>query len=287
MRDIQVSICFDKRAPAWAAPVQDLYRAPIAKAAFADRIAVATIGLMEHHGADDGYLSQPFTLAAAMAAVTKRIRLLLGAVVLPLHDPVMLAEQITITDIISNGRIRVVFGAGYVASEFASFGRSLRDRAKLMDIGLDTIIRALHGERFEAGGRPVFVRPLPVQAPEEIIMVGGGVAASARRAARFDVGFGPQNGALIALYLEECAKRNRAPRRYWQHNPAMPLSIHLCEDPDESWAGIEQHAVYVISRYAKWAEQEGNDSNSPFKGLTAPEILRQSGLFAASTPSSC
>jgi hypothetical protein len=64
----------------------------------------------------------------------------------------------------------------------------------------------------------------------------------------------------------------------------MPLSIQLCEGPDKGWAAIEKHAVYVISEYAKWAEQEGEHSNSPFKGLTDPAILRQSGLFAAWTP---
>lgn len=64
----------------------------------------------------------------------------------------------------------------------------------------------------------------------------------------------------------------------------MPLSIHLCEDPEEGWAAIEKHAVHVITEYAKWAEQEGDNSNSPFKGLTDPAALRRAGLFAAWTP---
>jgi len=42
--------------------------------------------------------------------------------------------------------------------------------------------------------------------------------------------------------------------------------------------------IHVITEYAKWAEQEGDASNSPFKGLTDPSVLRQSGLFAAWTP---
>ena len=181
----------------------------------------------------------------------------------------------------SNGRINVILGAGYVPFEFAMFRKSLKDRAKLMDSGVETILRALRGEKFEMDGRPVYVRPLPVQKPEDIILVGGGVAASAARTARFGVGFGPVMAELIPIYEEECRKLGREPGQFWR--PSMPISIHLCEDPDRGWAAIEKHAVHVITEYAKWAAQEEN-STSPFKGLTDPKVLRQAGLFAAWTP---
>ncbi len=286
MRDVQTAVSFDMRAPHWATPTNELYRAAIEMAAFADEIGVDFIGLMEHHGSDDGYLPQPFTLAAAMAAVTNNVRLRLSAVLLPLHDPVMVAEQIAVTDLISNGRMNVILGAGYVPFEFAMFGKSLKDRARLMDSGIETILRALRGERFEVDGRPVYVRPLPVQKPEDIIMVGGGVPASAKRAARFGVGFGPIRSDLVDVYLDECARLGQQPGPYFRPGP-VPLSIHLCEDPDQGWAAIERHAIHVITEYAKWAEQEAQESgasNSPFKGLNDPAVLRQAGLFAAWTP---
>ncbi|CAM4090948.1 Alkanal monooxygenase alpha chain [Mycobacterium basiliense] len=283
MRNIETTVSFDMRAPEWGAATSELYRAAIEMAAFADRIGVDTISVMEHHGSDDGYLPQPFTLAGGMAAVTKRARLLIGAVVLPLHDPVLVAEQIAVTDLMSNGRLKVTFGAGYVASEFAMFGKSLSDRAKLMDSGIDTILRALRGEKFQTDGRPVYVRPLPLQKPEDIILVGGGVKASAGRAARFGVGFLPMLPGLVEVYLEECRKRGREPGLYFQ--PMLtPMTIHLCEDPDRGWAAIERHAIHVITEYANWAAQEGDASNSPFKALTDPATLRQVGLFAAWTP---
>jgi len=216
--------------------------------------------------------------------VTSRIRFLLGAVILPLHDPVELAEQIAIADLMSNGRISVIFGAGYVPGEFAMFGKSLKDRARLMDDGLEIILRALSGERFEKDGRPIFIRPLAVQHPQDIVMVGGGVPASARRAARFGVGFGPMKGELVDLYLSECERLGHAPRRHFRPVPGLPMAVHLCEDPDAGWDAIAPHAVHVITEYAKWAEQEGDGSNSPFKGLTDPAALRHAGLFAAWTP---
>lgn len=122
-----------------------------------------------------------------------------------------------------------------------------------------------------------------MQRPEDIILVGGGVVASAKRAARFEVGFGPINPALVDIYLEECRKHGHAPREYFRPGP-VPLSIHLCEDPEQGWAAVERHAIHVITEYAKWAEQEGDASTSPFKGLTDPAVLRRAGLFAAWNP---
>lgn len=284
MRHIEISVSFDMRAPAWATPSAGLFEAAIEMARFADAIGVDRIGLMEHHGSEDGYLPQPFVLAAGMAAVTQSVRFLLSAVILPLHDPVIVAEQIAVLDLVSRGRLNVVLGAGYVPSEFAMFGKSLADRARLMDDGIAAILRALDGERFDLGGRPVFVRPAPIQTANEILLVGGGVPASARRAARFDLGFVPLKPELIDIYLAECRKLGRLPRRYNRPTPGMPIAVHLCEDADAGWARIEKHAVHVITEYAKWAEQEGEGSNSPFKGLTDPAALRSSGLFAAWTP---
>lgn len=284
MKDIRINVSFDMRSPEWAGPTHELYRAAIEMAAFVDRIGADHIGLMQHHGSEDGYLPQPFVLAGGMAAVTSRIRFILGAVILPLHDPVELAEQIAIVDLMSQGRLNVILGAGYVPSEFAMFRKSLKDRAKLMDDGLGIILRALRGERFEHEGRPIFVRPLPVQEPEDIVLVGGGVPASAKRAARFGVGFGPMKPDLIDIYLSECERLGHRPRTYFRPVPGMPLAIHLCEDPDAGWEAIAPHAVHVITGYAKWAEQEGDASNSPFKGLTDPAALRHAGLFAAWTP---
>jgi alkanesulfonate monooxygenase SsuD/methylene tetrahydromethanopterin reductase-like flavin-dependent oxidoreductase (luciferase family) len=98
MRNIQINCAFDMRAPDWGTPTSELYPAAVQMAAFADKIGVDRIGLMEHHGSEDGYLPRPFTLAGGMVAVTKQIRFSLGAVILPLHDPVAVAEEIAILD---------------------------------------------------------------------------------------------------------------------------------------------------------------------------------------------
>ena len=264
MASVETALMFDMRAPPFGAPADALYAAALEMAAFGDDIGVSRIGLMEHHGSEDGYLPSPFVMGGGIAARTKRATISLGAVVLPLHDPVKVAEQCAVLDLMSAGRLEVIFGAGYVPSEFALFNVSLRERGKLLDQGIDIILRSLRGERFEVNGRPIFVRPLPIQPVENMIFGGGGVEASARRAARFGIGFAPMRNDLLPIYDAECRKLGREPGK--KHSGSLPLSIHVTEDPDKAWSQIRPHALYVISAYAKWAEQEQN-SNSPFKGL--------------------
>lgn len=284
MKHHPISLAFDMRAPDLGTPVPDLYAAAVKMARWADEKGLSGLLVMEHHGSEDGYLPQPFTLAGAMAGVTDRIFLMLGAVILPLHDPVDVAEKIAVLDLVSGGRLGVILGAGYVPSEFAMFGKKLEDRAKSMDEGIEIILRALKGERFEHDGKPIFVRPLPTRDPHEILMVGGGIATAARRAAKFDLGFGPTSGHLVDIYLAECEKLGRKPRRFNRPTPGMPQGIHLCEDADEGWKVIEKHAVHVVTEYAKWSAQAGEASNSPFKGMDNPEVVRASGMFVAWTP---
>lgn len=281
MGGFRTALLFDMRAPAFGAGITELYRAALDMSAFGDAIGVDYVGLMEHHGAEDGYLPSPFVMGGGVAARTHNCRISLGAVLLPLHDPVKIAEHIAVLDQMSGGRLEVIFGAGYVPSEFARFRVSMRDRGKLLDQGIDIIQRALRGERFEADGREIFVRPLPVQQPEELLMAGGSVEASARRAARFDIGFAPMVPHLLPLYEAECRKLGRRPRDY--HAPAIPVAIHLATDIDRGWLAVKAHALHVATTYAKWAEEEQN-SNSPFKGLLEEEALRASGMFAVWTP---
>jgi alkanesulfonate monooxygenase SsuD/methylene tetrahydromethanopterin reductase-like flavin-dependent oxidoreductase (luciferase family) len=281
MGGFNTALLFDMRAPAFGAGVTELYGAALDMAAFGDEIGLNYVGLMEHHGSEDGYLPSPFVMGGGVAARTRKCRISLGAVLLPLHDPVKVAEHIAVLDQMSGGRLEVIFGAGYVPSEFARFRVSMRDRGKLLDQGIGIILRALRGERFEADGREIFVRPLPVQQPEDLLMAGGSVEASARRAARFDIGFAPMLPTLLPLYEAECRERGREPRAY--HAPAIPVAIHLAEDVDKGWAEVKAHALHVATTYAQWAEEEQN-SNSPFKGLLHEDALRASGMFAVWTP---
>ena len=104
---------FDMRAPDWAGPAADLYGAAIDMCAWAETRGAALAVLSEHHGADDGHLPAPLMLASAIAARTRTLAILLAAVAIPLWDPVRLAEEMSVLDLISRGRVWYAFGVGH------------------------------------------------------------------------------------------------------------------------------------------------------------------------------
>jgi alkanesulfonate monooxygenase SsuD/methylene tetrahydromethanopterin reductase-like flavin-dependent oxidoreductase (luciferase family) len=274
----QINITFDMRAPDFGAPAPKVYETALEMAAYADQKGFDAVDLQEHHGVEDGYLPTPFLMGCAVAARTKTIPIQLGAVILPLHDPVEVAEQIAVADLISGGRIRVILAAGYVEREFAAFGVSMHDRARRMDEGLEIITRALQGERFEAGGRPVFVRPLPPSGLSRIY-VGGGVPAAARRAARLGLGFYPMSDALIPVYEEECRKLGRQPGPIQR----LATAVHVFEDPDQGWAEIGDNLLYYFRSYAEFSSS-AESSSSPMHGMDSIEAIRAAGLVQVVTP---
>ena len=84
---------FDMRAPAFGAPTSALYSAAAEMSVWAENHGCLAAVLCEHHGSEDGYLPSPIVLASAIAARTERSLLSL-VVILPLYDPVRLAEQL-------------------------------------------------------------------------------------------------------------------------------------------------------------------------------------------------
>jgi alkanesulfonate monooxygenase SsuD/methylene tetrahydromethanopterin reductase-like flavin-dependent oxidoreductase (luciferase family) len=273
-----ISLAFDMRVPDLGTSAPDLYAAALEMCEFVDGRGIDYAWTMEHHGASDGYLPAPLTMAAAIGARTKQIRLLAGVVLLPLHDPVKIAEEIAVVDLISNGRLDVAFGAGYVAREFAMFGRDLHTRGRALDAAVPIVQRALAGERFEADGRPIFVRPLPVQKPVSILM-GGGVEAAAKRAARLGVGFCPMSPALTPVYTAECARLGREPGKIIAHM----TQLHVSEDPDRTWRELEPHVLQFVRSYAEFAEGAAQ-SGSPYAGMDDLEKVKTSGVLTVATP---
>jgi alkanesulfonate monooxygenase SsuD/methylene tetrahydromethanopterin reductase-like flavin-dependent oxidoreductase (luciferase family) len=278
-------LSFDMRAPDFGAPSTELYDAALDMCAFGDEIGIGGVIFPEHHGSPDGYNPVPALMAAAVAARTKRIEMILGAIVLPLHDPVEVAEAIAVTDILCGGRLTTTLAAGYVESEFNMFGKSLDDRAKLMDEGLELITRALAGERFDFQGREIFVRPLPRNTPPKIL-VGGGVAPAARRAAKYGLGLWvlqptmvPAYDKLVSLYKDECRKLGRETGLIMSSQPA----VHVARDPEAAWEQVGPHMLHLAQSYASWAS-DVDTTTSPFYGINTIEDVRRAGFLNILTP---
>jgi alkanesulfonate monooxygenase SsuD/methylene tetrahydromethanopterin reductase-like flavin-dependent oxidoreductase (luciferase family) len=169
---VTIGMRFDLRCPSFASPSHaDLYEACLDQCAWADGVGADVVVLSEHHGVDDGFLPAPLTLAAAIVARTKRIRVNVAAALLPLHDPIRFAEQLVVLDLISRGRVSVVAGLGYRPEEFDMAGVRREDRAKLLEESVEVMRRAWTGEPFEWRGRTIRVTPKPQSPPA--VFVGG------------------------------------------------------------------------------------------------------------------
>jgi natural product biosynthesis luciferase-like monooxygenase protein len=136
----------------------------------ADEMGYDSVWLAEHHFSEYGVMPSISVMAAALAAQTKRIRIGSGVVVLPLHNPIRVAEEFAMVDLLSDGRLEFGVGRGYQPSEFAGFGVNMEDSRERFDEYLEVILKLWSGEEVTFDGKyiqldGVRVRPKPLQDP--------------------------------------------------------------------------------------------------------------------------
>jgi alkanesulfonate monooxygenase SsuD/methylene tetrahydromethanopterin reductase-like flavin-dependent oxidoreductase (luciferase family) len=247
------SIRFDMRAPAFGASPNDLYAAAIDMCAWAEQHGCLAAMLCEHHGSEDGYLPSPLILASAIAARTERLTLSLVAI-LPFYDPVRLAEDIAVLDIISKGRASYVFGIGYRLEEFEHFGLDRAMRGKLADDKLVLLRALLSGAEVVHDGRQIKVTPVPQTAGGPTLMWGGASLAAARRAGRNGLGL-LANGNVPGMreaYQAACREHGHQPAAVLLPEPDTPTVTFVADDVDAAWDEIGEYLLHDARSYAKW-----------------------------------
>src|SRR5882757_8645547 len=130
---------FDMRTPASGAPTPALYDAALQMCAWAETRGAIIAVLSEHHATADGHLPSPLILASAIAARTKVLNILVAAATLPLYHPVRLAEDMTVLDNLSKGRVHYVFGIGHRPQEYEHMGVDVRRRGRVADESLELL----------------------------------------------------------------------------------------------------------------------------------------------------
>lgn len=276
-----IQLRFDMRAPAFGAPAQELYAAAVDMAEYADRNGFFGISISEHHGVDDGYLPSSITLAAAMAARTRQIRLILSAIVVPLHETLHLAEQMAVLDLLSGGRSVLVAAGGYVQSEFDMFGKDLKKRAAAVEETIRTLRAAWTGEPFEYQGRTVRVTPKPAQAHLPILL-GGSVPAAAKRAGRLADGFVTHIPELYQIYADEARANGKQPLPF---SPTAAGCVYVSEDPAAAWDEVGPYFMHEMNAYGAWSAAAG--TNALHSTVNSLEELKASGGYAVVTPDEC
>lgn len=277
------SLRYDLRAPSFGPPPSALYATALEQCVWAEAHGFGMVALSEHHGSDDGYCPSPLVLASAIASRTQTLRILVAAVILPLYEPVRLAEDLAVLDLVSGGRVDLVVGAGYRAAELAMFGRTMDERVALVEEGIALLRAAWTGEEFDYRGRRIRVTPRPARPRGPALVLAGSTKAGARRAARLGDGFMPVDISLWPVYVEECERLGRDPGPA----PAMsgPMFIHVAEDPDKAWAAIAPHALHETNSYGQWLNEAA--ALGPYTPSDDADALRASGAYAVVTPDEC
>lgn len=277
---LNFGIRFDLRNPAFSrVAMADRIGAALDMAAWADRLGAHMIVVAEHHGSEDGYLPSPLTMGAGIVARTSRamVRMFLVA---SFYDPLRLAEDLAVLDLMSRGRIDVNLVAGYVPTEFEMFGVPMSERPVRMTEMVRTLKAAWTAESFDYRGRKICIRPAPFRRGGPPLTLGGSSDAAARRAARIGDGFAPGVPTVWDAYRDECLKLGKPdpgpPRR------ASAATVILSREPEAAWDTLAPYFLHETNAYGSWEATRGGDILHP--RMEDVEALRRSGTYRVLMP---
>ncbi len=155
---------------------EDVFRAQVEQVRLAEACGFDSAFVSEHHFLDNEMFPSPLVALGFLAAATSKIQLGTGVLLLPLHEPVRVAEDAAVLDRISGGRLIFGIGQGYRPEEFSGYGRRLQDRPGLMREAALLVRRlwtekdvTFHGKHFHLDG--VNLTPKPMQRPAPPIWV--------------------------------------------------------------------------------------------------------------------
>ena len=239
-----------------------LYEEILEQVTWLDQIGLDLVWFSEHHFVEDGYNPATLPVAAAIAARTTRIRIGTFVLLMPFHNPVRLAEDVTAIDILSNGRFDLGVGQGYRAGEFQALKIPRKERAPRMAEGIELVHRLLTEEKVTFDGRftqvsDMTLYPRPVQQPAPPIWIGCRTEKATARAPR--KGFhmmatiGPDPAPTYRAQLKE------AGRNPDDFNIAQLRVVYTAPTADQAWAEAAPHLHHMLKLYGVWLS-EANDA---------------------------
>ena len=237
---------YDFRNPArWRQAPGRLYRETIDQAVWVESLGFGSAWISEHHFSEDDYASSPLTIAAALSLMT-------------------------------GGRLELGVGLGYHETEFAAFGRQVRQRPSLLEDSIAVIRRAwsgsaerYEGRRFSSPGLPV--TPVPELVPR--LLVGAQSEPGIDRAARLGDGVITLSNDNFRWYTDALERHGRdlgTGRIY------ASQWVIVAEDAERVWAEVGERALYQMNEYIAWGSFEGPDQPSQFPDAQA---LLDAGVY--------
>jgi alkanesulfonate monooxygenase SsuD/methylene tetrahydromethanopterin reductase-like flavin-dependent oxidoreductase (luciferase family) len=272
----------------------DLYDDALSLAREAERLGYDSIWVSEHHFFDDGYMPSLLPVCAAMAAVTSRIRVGTGALLAPLYDPIRLAEDAAVVDLISRGRLILGLAQGWRQEEFEVFGVEPKGRHRQLEETVAILRQAWSdGQVDPIRGRfdlPLTVTPKPATRGGPPIWIAALAEPAIRRAGRIADGF---LGTLLTRDLRATAtpsdksfeeRRLRLSREVTADQLAervtwireeltgagrdsssfgFAILIATLAWPDDAWSRVRDHYYYAFWKYEDVANVRGRHARTP------------------------
>ncbi len=283
----------------------DYYQHVIELSERADALGYSSIKAVEHYFHDyGGHTPSPLVLLSALAARTRRIRLITGAVIPAFSHPIKLAGELSMVDNLSNGRLDVGFGRAFIPDEFDAFGVSMDDsRARFEErIGviqrLWTEGRVTHEGRFDRF-HDVHLTPRPVQRPHPPIFIAAVstaesfVWAGERGYHLMIVPFAgslERTAAFVRSYREAWAKAGHPPG---QEQIQMSFHCYLAETHAAAVAGfqrpVERYVEVFSEALGSWESRESSNYAGYQRLVEAvraqtPDSLREGRVAFVGTP---
>ena len=241
---------------------QEIYARAVEIAQAAETLGFRSVWLAEHHFSTYGYLARPAQLATYIAAKTTTLRVGTAVIVVPLHHPLIVAEEIATLDQLGGGRVDIGLGRGYQYYEFERLGLELDSARGRWEESVDIILKAFSGKPFTYDGKffkipETTIFPQPLQRPHPPIWVTaqspdsieaavrrgfnvltGGFGVSIERLAEFRKlfdkvvaqtgGTAPEIGVQRAVYVAEsdADARQAAEEARWNMRVTLSLRNH-------------------------------------------------------------
>jgi alkanesulfonate monooxygenase SsuD/methylene tetrahydromethanopterin reductase-like flavin-dependent oxidoreductase (luciferase family) len=244
--------------------------------------------LVEHHFSGRGQVSASLDLLAWVAARTTTMRLGTAVIVLPWHDPVLLAERAATLDLMSGGRLDFGVGKGYRHSEFAGFCTPYEEAQARFEESLQVIIQAWTSDvQFSHHGtfwqyEDVVVEPPPSQKPHPPVWIAAGKPDSIRSVAArgsnllLDQFASTKTvGERLGLFKAECEVRGRT---FDPMDVAVARNLYVARDAVDSRAALtrlaQTHAGMVaLSRHPDGSNRSHITAYSDTPGATEASAL--------------
>lgn len=271
--NLQFGVLWSFRNPAWAkVPWEELYRTHLDLVVESEQMGFDEAWLTEHHFVADGYSPSLFPIGAAIAARTRQIRIGTFLLLLPLHNPVRVAEDSATLDLISEGRFDLGVGMGYRLGEFDDQGIPARERAGRMQEGLRILRQLLSDEPVTIDGsysklRDIRITPPALQRPHPPMWVGGTAPKAIERAATMGFNFLSGGIGSANAYDQALREAGRDPEDF---HIAATLPTYVAPTRAEAWEIAAKPLRHMAINYQLWTLEA--------KGVHDPEQAAEAAV---------